>query len=117
VPSAGNRRALLERGDADISFDLPPKDFDEMAKAGKLKVVGIPVQNAMSYTQPISFIGLPVLAAPIARPGALPRGIQIIGAPFTEVLLFRVAGPLEGMGCRWRHARRGAHGSGLMLTG
>ena len=46
VPSAGNRRALLERGDADISFDLPPKDFDEMAKAGKLKVVGIPVENA-----------------------------------------------------------------------
>ena len=36
VPSAGNRRALLERGDADISFDLPPKDFAEMAKAGKL---------------------------------------------------------------------------------
>src|SRR3989475_2143100 len=35
VPSAGNRRALLERGDADISFDLPPKDFAEMAKAGK----------------------------------------------------------------------------------
>src|SRR6266545_755082 len=32
VPSAGNRRALLERGDADISFDLPPKDFAEMSK-------------------------------------------------------------------------------------
>ena len=46
VPSAGNRRALLERGDADISFDLPPKDFAEIAKAGKLKVVGIPVENA-----------------------------------------------------------------------
>jgi hypothetical protein len=41
---------------------------------------------------------LPVLAAPIARPGALPRGIQIIGAPFTEALLFRVAAALEGMG-------------------
>jgi peptide/nickel transport system substrate-binding protein len=26
VPSAGSRRALLERGDADVSFDLPPKD-------------------------------------------------------------------------------------------
>jgi len=49
VPSAGNRRALLERGDADISFDLPPKDFDEIARAGKLKVVGIPVENAMAY--------------------------------------------------------------------
>src|SRR6267142_6434065 len=34
VPSAGNRRALLERGDADISFDLPPKDFAEIAAAG-----------------------------------------------------------------------------------
>jgi peptide/nickel transport system substrate-binding protein len=31
VRSAGNRRALLERGDADISFDLPPKDFAEIA--------------------------------------------------------------------------------------
>ncbi len=30
VPSAGNRRALIERGDADISFDLPPKDVAEM---------------------------------------------------------------------------------------
>ena len=30
IPSAGNRRALLERGDADISFDLPSKDFAEL---------------------------------------------------------------------------------------
>ena len=27
VPQAGNRRALLERGDADISYELPYKDF------------------------------------------------------------------------------------------
>jgi peptide/nickel transport system substrate-binding protein len=26
-PSQGNRRALMERGDADISFDLPSKDI------------------------------------------------------------------------------------------
>jgi peptide/nickel transport system substrate-binding protein len=38
VPSAGNRRALLERGDADISFDLPPKDVAEMEKDSKLTV-------------------------------------------------------------------------------
>ena len=49
VPSAGNRRALLERGDADISFDLPLKDFAEMAKAGKLTVVAHPVENAHAY--------------------------------------------------------------------
>jgi aspartyl-tRNA(Asn)/glutamyl-tRNA(Gln) amidotransferase subunit A len=81
-----------------------------MAKAGKLKVVGIPVQNAMSYTQPISFIGLPVLAAPIARPGALPRGIQIIGAPFHGGAALSDGRGARGHGCRGRHARRGAHG-------
>jgi peptide/nickel transport system substrate-binding protein len=49
VPSAGNRRALLEKGDADISFDLPPKDFKELSAAGKLTVIGVPVENAMQY--------------------------------------------------------------------
>jgi peptide/nickel transport system substrate-binding protein len=49
VPSAGNRRALLERGDADMSFDLPPKDFDELARTGKLQVVAHPVENAHAY--------------------------------------------------------------------
>ncbi len=29
----------MERGDADISFDLPTKDFAEMKKEGKVKVV------------------------------------------------------------------------------
>src|SRR5258705_4928932 len=48
-PWAGNRRALLERGDADISFDLPPKDFAEIAAAGKLQVVAHPVENAHAY--------------------------------------------------------------------
>jgi peptide/nickel transport system substrate-binding protein len=49
VPSSGNRRALLERGDADISFELPPKDFSEIAKAGKLAVAAHPVENAHAY--------------------------------------------------------------------
>jgi peptide/nickel transport system substrate-binding protein len=49
VPSAATRRALLERGDADISFDLPPKDFNELSKAGKLRVIGVPIENAIWY--------------------------------------------------------------------
>src|SRR2546426_1858247 len=49
VPSAGNRRALLERGDADVSFDLPPKDFSELAKAGKVTVVAHPLENSHVY--------------------------------------------------------------------
>ncbi|MGL5448651.1 MAG: ABC transporter substrate-binding protein [Rhabdaerophilum sp.] len=49
IPSAGNRRALLERGDADISFDLPNKDFQELRAAQKLAVIGTPVENALQY--------------------------------------------------------------------
>jgi peptide/nickel transport system substrate-binding protein len=39
VPSSGNRRALLERGDADISYDLPNKDFVELKQAGKQTII------------------------------------------------------------------------------
>ena len=46
------------------------------------------------YTQPLSFIGLPVLSVPIHRPGQLPVGIQLIAAPYQEAKLFRVAARL-----------------------
>jgi peptide/nickel transport system substrate-binding protein len=49
VPSAGNRRALMERGDADVSFDLPPKDVSEMAQEKKVVVIGTPIENAIVY--------------------------------------------------------------------
>ena len=47
VPSAGNRRALMERGDADISFDLPSKDTADMKKDGKLAIIANPITNGM----------------------------------------------------------------------
>lgn len=50
------------------------------------------------YTQPLSFIGLPVLSVPIHRPGQLPVGIQLIAAPYQEAKLFRVAAWLEERG-------------------
>ena len=49
VPSAGNRRALLERGDADISYELPNKDFVELKNAGKLSIVSTPFSNGIQY--------------------------------------------------------------------
>jgi len=49
VPSAGNRRALIERGDADLSFDLPNKDFAELQKAGKVNVATTPIGNGIWY--------------------------------------------------------------------
>ncbi len=50
------------------------------------------------YTQPISFIGLPVVAAPIAGAGKLPIGIQIIGGPWRELDCLHVAKLLEQCG-------------------
>jgi AtzE family amidohydrolase len=47
------------------------------------------------FTQPISFIGLPVVAAPVRRPGQLPIGVQIIAAPWREAVALRVAEALE----------------------
>lgn len=50
------------------------------------------------YTQPLSFIGLPVLSVPVQRQNALPLGVQIIAAPYNEALILRVAAVLENMG-------------------
>jgi Asp-tRNA(Asn)/Glu-tRNA(Gln) amidotransferase A subunit family amidase len=47
------------------------------------------------YTQPLSFIGLPIVAAPLRRPGELPIGVQIIAAPWREADALRVAWQLE----------------------
>lgn len=50
------------------------------------------------HTQPISFAGLPALSVPLLRPGRLPLGIQLIGRPGTEPMLFRLAADLEKAG-------------------
>ena len=49
IPSPSTRRALIERGDADMSYGLPPKDFKDLAEAGKIRVSGVPVPNAVWY--------------------------------------------------------------------
>ncbi|AVH70993.1 AtzE family amidohydrolase [Nostoc sp. 'Lobaria pulmonaria (5183) cyanobiont'] len=50
------------------------------------------------FTQPLSFIGLPVLSVPIQHPNALPLGVQLIAAPYNEALILRVAAALEAKG-------------------
>jgi 1-carboxybiuret hydrolase len=50
------------------------------------------------FTQPLSFAGLPVVAGPVAGPGPLPLGIQIIAAPWREDLALRVAAAAEALG-------------------
>jgi aspartyl-tRNA(Asn)/glutamyl-tRNA(Gln) amidotransferase subunit A len=62
--------------------------------------VDLPLRaNIGVFTQPISFIGLPVVAAPIWLPGSnLPIAVQIIAAPWREDLALRVAAYLEANG-------------------
>src|SRR5204862_2197238 len=50
--------------------------------------------NIGIYTQPISFIGLPVVAAPVPLT-PLPIGVQIIAAPWREDVALRIAQALE----------------------
>ena len=54
--------------------------------------------NIGIYTQPISFIGLPVVAVPVVLGGALPIGVQVITAPWREDVALRVAHYLEQHG-------------------
>jgi AtzE family amidohydrolase len=50
--------------------------------------------NIGIYTQPISFIGLPVVAVPVPL-SPLPIGVQIIAAPWREDIPLRIAHALE----------------------
>jgi 1-carboxybiuret hydrolase len=50
--------------------------------------------NVGIYTQPISFIGLPVVAVPVPLE-PLPIGVQIIAAPWREDVALRIARALE----------------------
>jgi len=60
--------------------------------------VELPVRaNIGIHTQPISFIGLPVVAAPVPLE-PMPIGVQIIAAPWREDIALRVAHALERSG-------------------
>jgi aspartyl-tRNA(Asn)/glutamyl-tRNA(Gln) amidotransferase subunit A len=60
--------------------------------------VALPVRaNIGIHTQPISFIGLPVVAVPVPLE-PMPIGVQIIAAPWREDIALRVAHTLERRG-------------------
>jgi Asp-tRNA(Asn)/Glu-tRNA(Gln) amidotransferase A subunit family amidase len=54
--------------------------------------------NLGIYTQPISFVGLPVVAVPVPTESGLPIGVQIVTAPWREDLALRIARTLEAAG-------------------
>ena len=59
----------------------------------------LPIRSNIGiFTQPISFIGLPVAAVPVWIDDGLPLGVQVIAAPWREDLALRVARALEKSG-------------------
>lgn len=91
IPSAGNRRALIERGDADISFDLPNKDFVDLRQAGKVNVVTTPVGNGIGY------IGMNCVKPPFNNVKV--RQAVAYAIPYQKIMdavLFGLATPLYG---------------------
>ncbi|MET0277001.1 MAG: ABC transporter substrate-binding protein [Pseudorhodoplanes sp.] len=49
VAAAGTRRALVEKGDADISPDLPPRDVADLIAGKKFTVASAPMANTLKY--------------------------------------------------------------------
>ncbi len=69
--------------------------------------VELPVRaNIGLHTQPISFIGLPVVAVPVPLT-PMPIGVQLIAPPWREDIALRVAYALERMGAVAAPAPRG----------
>jgi aspartyl-tRNA(Asn)/glutamyl-tRNA(Gln) amidotransferase subunit A len=91
--------ALFERFDVLIApatgMVAPPTDAPTIEIDGQQ----VPARAHLGlYTQPLSFIGLPALAVPLRRPGLLPLGLQLVGAPGREASLFALAEQLEADG-------------------
>jgi len=73
-------------------FPAPPIGEDTIEVAG----TRVPMRPMLGlYTQPLSFIGLPVITVPVAGTAPLPLGVQLVAAPWNEVALFRMAAALE----------------------
>ncbi len=61
--------------------------------------VAVPARPYLGvYTQPLSFIGLPIVVVPLRAADDLPIGVQIVAAPWREADALRVAWALERNG-------------------
>ncbi|MGP0059099.1 MAG: AtzE family amidohydrolase [Beijerinckiaceae bacterium] len=108
IVQAQKFRAWFARRVADIFHDVdimlapsaPCRAPLSGQKMMQLDGIELPVRaNRGIFTQPISFIGLPVCAVPVWSEGErLPIGVQVIGPPWREDLVLRVARHLEREG-------------------
>jgi AtzE family amidohydrolase len=95
-------RAAVLRLFKDVDVILAPATPCTAPRLGQKSLVlegeELPLRPNMGiFTQPISFIGLPVVAVPIPL-DPLPIAVQVIAAPWREDIALRVACALESMG-------------------
>jgi peptide/nickel transport system substrate-binding protein len=91
VPSAGMRRAMIQRADVDVSFDITPKDAAEMAADKNVKVVSSLMENT------VQFIGMNVKMKPFDNPKV--RQAIAYALPYQKIIdvaLYGRARPLFG---------------------
>ena len=96
-------RANVQKLFGEVDIILAPATPCTAPKLGQVMMTlggtELPVRaNLGVFTQPISFIGLPVVVAPLQRPGGLPIGVQIIANHYNEAAALRVARALEKQG-------------------
>jgi len=72
---------------------VAPRIGDEFMEVNGERLAVRP--NLGMLTQPVSCLGLPVVAAPMRTRGGLPVGVQLIAAPWREDLAFEAARRLE----------------------
>jgi aspartyl-tRNA(Asn)/glutamyl-tRNA(Gln) amidotransferase subunit A len=106
------RDAVLKLFDEVDVILVPASPFRAPKLGQKTALLGgmeMPVRaNLGLFTQPFSFIGLPIAVAPIWSEGkGLPLGVQAIAAPWREDFALRVARQLEKTGIARAPVARG----------
>jgi 1-carboxybiuret hydrolase len=103
-------REIFEEIDIILAPATPCRAPLSGQKLMKLDGADAPVRaNLGIYTQPISFIGLPVATVPVFTEGErLPIGVQVMGPAGREDLVLRVAHDLERRGTVSAQVARGA---------
>jgi AtzE family amidohydrolase len=92
-------RAIFE----DVDILIAPATPVPATRLGQEEMIlegtSLPVRpNLGLFTQPLSFVGLPVVTAPVQSAAPLPIGVQLIAAPWSERHALRVARHLERNG-------------------
>ncbi len=92
-------RRLLERFDLLVAPATPMLAPPIGAQTVSLRGTEVLLRpNIGVYTQPISFVGLPVVCVPVQAPGGLPCGVQLIAPAWREDRALDAAQRLEQAG-------------------